>query len=85
MSNLRFAQAVEPRNPDIAKRLAEVETLRAEDGCSLPSNLALERLTNPFLRLAQSGVAEALDARGGGRTRSAMETFTALRGWKDNF
>jgi hydroxyacylglutathione hydrolase len=85
LSNLRFAQAVEPHNPDIAQRLAEVEALRAEDGCSLPSHLALERLTNPFLRLGQSDVAQALDARGGRQARSVVETFAALRGWKDSF
>jgi hydroxyacylglutathione hydrolase len=85
LSNLRFARAVEPHNPDIARRLAEVEALRAQDGCSLPSNLALERLTNPFLRLAENAVAEALDARVGHQPRSAVQTFAALRGWKDNF
>ncbi len=55
-SNLRFAQAVEPDNADIAERVENVNRLRARGEITLPSNLALEKRTNPFLRTAETSV-----------------------------
>lgn len=52
-ANLRFAQAAEPNNPEILARAHRVAALRAEGRCSLPSTIADEWRTNPFLR-AQS-------------------------------
>src|SRR3989344_6305328 len=43
-SNLRFAQAVEPDNADIAERVENVNRLRARGEITLPSNLALEKI-----------------------------------------
>jgi hydroxyacylglutathione hydrolase len=85
LSNLRFAMAVEPGNARIAERFAQVTAWRAEDRSSVPSSLALERLTNPFLRASHSAVCTTLDAREGPRERSPVEVFTALRAWKDSF
>lgn len=56
MSNLRFAQAVEPHNPEVNARLAQVTEWRERGQISLPSNLALERATNPFLRAEVANV-----------------------------
>lgn len=53
LSNAKFAQHVEPDNIAIQQRLLEVEKLRAAGQITLPSNIALELETNPFLR-AQS-------------------------------
>lgn len=85
LSNLRFAQAVEPDNPQIAQRLAEVSTWRQAGRISLPSNLALERATNPFLRSAEPAVKARIDERDGPQQRSANEVFAELRAWKDHF
>jgi len=49
-SNLRFARVAEPDNTRVAERAAEVAALREAGVCTLPSNLALEWETNPFLR-----------------------------------
>ncbi|WPP01480.1 hydroxyacylglutathione hydrolase [Pseudomonas sp. HR96] len=84
-SNLRFASAVEPDNADIAERVAAVAALRAEDRCTLPSNLALERRTNPFLRVDEAAVKQAVDRREGPAERGSAATFAALRAWKDKF
>ncbi|WP_213875858.1 hydroxyacylglutathione hydrolase [Pseudomonas sp. dw_358] len=84
-SNLRFARAVEPDNADIAQRADEVAALRAEDRCTLPSTLALERLTNPFLRVDEAAVRQTLQARDGHSERTSVEAFAALRAWKDVF
>jgi hydroxyacylglutathione hydrolase len=85
LSNLRFAHAVEPDNKDIAERLAQVSQWRAENRISLPSNLALEKRTNPFLRTHETSVKEKLDERAGSTHASQTEVFATLRAWKDNF
>lgn len=85
LSNLRFAQAVEPENGDIAARLAQVTRLRSENRISLPSNLALEKRTNPFLRTHETSVKEKADERAGRVHARQTEVFATLRGWKDNF
>jgi hydroxyacylglutathione hydrolase len=85
LSNLRFAHAVEPDNKDIAERLAQVSQWRAENRISLPSNLALEKRTNPFLRTRETSVKEKMDERAGGTHASQTEVFATLRAWKDNF
>ena len=57
LSNLTFAAVAEPSNVDIQARLDHVRACRARDEATVPSTLAEERLTNPFLR---ANSAEAL-------------------------
>ena len=52
-SNGRFALTVEPGNPELLARMDEVRRLRAAAQPTIPSTVALERATNPFMR-AQS-------------------------------
>lgn len=49
-SNLRFAMHAEPDNAVIAERAARVGQMRAAGHPTVPSTLALEWQTNPFLR-----------------------------------
>jgi hydroxyacylglutathione hydrolase len=85
LSNLRFAAAVEPENPEIRQRLEQVSRWRETGKISLPSSIALERATNPFLRSAQLSVRAKIDEREGPANRSSVQVFTALRTWKDHF
>ena len=50
LANARFAAHAEPDNPAIAARLKEVEQMRAEGRVTLPTTVAEERETNPFVR-----------------------------------
>ncbi len=50
LANARFAAHAEPGNEQIAERLARVEQMRAEDKITLPTTVAEERATNPFVR-----------------------------------
>lgn len=84
-SNLKFAAAVEPDNTDIAERVEHVRQLRSRDEMTLPSNLALEKRTNPFLRTAETSVKQKADERSGRDNRSGAEVFASLRAWKDKF
>lgn len=83
-ANLRFALAVEPENPDVHRRVAKVAALRAAGLASVPSTLAEEKATNPFLRSAEPAVIEAgLQHAAVDRSKAAI--FAAIRGWRNNF
>lgn len=85
LSNLKFAAAVEPGNPDIATRLEKVTRQRQNGVMTLPSTIALEKLTNPFLRTGETLVTQKVDERNGAQNRVPSEVFAALRAWKDKF
>ncbi|WP_445177976.1 hydroxyacylglutathione hydrolase [Pseudomonas sp. McL0111] len=85
LSNLKFAVAVEPGNADIAARLEKVTQQREKGVMTLPSTLALEKLTNPFLRTGETLVTQKVDERNGAQNRAPSEVFAALRAWKDKF
>jgi hydroxyacylglutathione hydrolase len=84
-SNLRFAAAVEPGNPHVRDRLAEVQQLRDRDEITLPSTLGRERLTNPFLRSREPAVRAAAEQQAGHVLPAAVDVFAAVRRWKDGF
>ena len=50
LSNARFAVTVEPANEALAARAAEVEAARARGEATVPTTIALELDTNPFVR-----------------------------------
>ena len=85
LSNLKFAQAVEPGNELIMQRIA-TETKKRDQGlATLPSNLQLELATNPFLR-CQVDEVKTSAARFCAKTlTSSAQVFKALRYWKDGF
>ncbi|MNN44282.1 Hydroxyacylglutathione hydrolase [compost metagenome] len=85
LSNLRFALAVEPDNPALHQRAAEAASLREQGLPTLPSTLAIERATNPFLRVNEAGVRQQGEQRAGHPLDSASAVFAELRSWKDNF
>lgn len=83
-ANLRFAQAVEPGSAALAARAAAVAALRARGAPTVPSTLAEERATNPFLRVEDPVVQAAAVAAEPERYRQEG-AFAALRAWKDRF
>jgi hydroxyacylglutathione hydrolase len=52
LSNARFAVTVEPDNADLAARMADVIAHRERGEATVPTTIALERATNPFMRAA---------------------------------
>lgn len=85
LSNLRFAQAVEPNNSDLKQRLKEVQLLREKQLITLPSTVALEKRTNPFLRCEHVDVQQAAQAHAGRALEQNSAVFATLRSWKDTF
>ncbi|MEM9270799.1 MAG: hydroxyacylglutathione hydrolase C-terminal domain-containing protein, partial [Pseudomonadota bacterium] len=80
-ANLAFAETIEPDSPALATRGAAIRAARAKGVPTVPSLLADERATNPFLRAtapdvkAFLGLPEATDA----------EAFAEIRARKDRF
>lgn len=85
LSNLNFAQAVDPHNADLADYRQQCEALRARGEPTLPSSIALEARINPFLRARERAVAQAAHARDGADENDEVAVFAALRQWKNEF
>lgn len=85
LANLRFAIAVEPENAALAERLSQVEQLRQQGQITIPSNLALEKRTNPFLRCHEHGVKVFSQSRSGKEIKTPAEVFEVLRSLKDTW
>lgn len=49
-SNGRYARVAEPDNAAIAERMEQVDRARAAGEATVPTTIALERATNPFMR-----------------------------------
>ena len=95
LSNLRFAMAVDAENVALNERVFVEQERRARNEPTLPSSIALERATNPFLRCATTGVRDS--AQRYAHTHANLQdaslltafnevnVFAALRQWKNEF
>lgn len=83
-ANLRFARAVEPGNSELLKRIDQVAVARARGWATVPSTIALEKATNPFLRCSEPEIVTSAKRRVA-QAHSALEVFTVLREWKNGF
>ena len=77
-NNLRFAAVADPDNQAVKKKLAWAN----DETLTIPSTIAEERETNPFLRCAETAIAARYATPG---TTEASDVFGTLRGAKDNF
>ena len=82
--NLRFAQTVEPGNRELQHRVEDVATARAEGRATIPSSIALEKATNPFLRCHVPEIIALVSDRGEDAS-DALAVFAALRQWRNAF
>ncbi|MEM9988754.1 MAG: hydroxyacylglutathione hydrolase [Pseudomonadota bacterium] len=80
-ANAAFAVTVEPDNPSLQTRVAEIKALREEGKATVPIRLGDELETNPFLRADVPAVA----ANMGLPDAEAYEVFGEVRRRKDNF
>jgi hydroxyacylglutathione hydrolase len=83
-ANLRFALAVEQGNRALRHRADEVAVTRAKGMSTVPSTLAAEKATNPFLRCREPDVIAAAHRRGIAEN-DPVTVFAAIRAWKDSF
>ena len=84
LANIQFAQAVEPGNAKLAARAAREAAKRGRGEPTLPSTIADELATNPFLRCTEPEVVLSAERRAG-RKLEPVEVFAEIREWKNNF
>ena len=80
-ANAAFAVTIDPNNQALHKRVAEITALRASDKPTVPTEIALERATNPFLRATDEVVQAHLNMAGA----EPADVFAEIRQRKDNF
>jgi len=80
-SNARFALTLEPDNAALRRRATEVQALRAQARPTVPSLLADERATNPFLRADDPALLTAAGLDG----LDPIAAFADIRRRKDTF
>ena len=83
--NLEFALTVEPGNPKLAARLKNVRSLRAQGLPTVPSTIAEEKETNPFLRWESREIRENLKKRFPNLSLNPVSVFAQVRQLKDQF
>lgn len=81
LSNARFALTIDPDNERLKARAAQVEADRAEGKFTIPTMMALEKETNPFLRPSDPAIRRNLLMEG----KTNEEVFAEIRKRKDNF
>ncbi|MBA4782922.1 MAG: hydroxyacylglutathione hydrolase [Rhizobiales bacterium] len=81
LANAKFAVSVDPENAELRQRASEIEALRAAGKPTLPTTLAIELRTNPFLRANDP----AIRAHLGMEAASDEAVFTEIRRRKDHF
>ena len=80
-SNAAFAVTIDPDNEALSQRVAEISALRAANKPTVPTEIALERATNPFLRATDANVQARLNMSGA----PAVDVFAEIRARKDSF
>ena len=83
--NVPFAVAVEPDNRAAVAWQREAAALRARGEPTVPTTLAHELATNPFLRTDQNSVRAAAESYAGIGLPDGVSVFATLRRWRDNF
>lgn len=81
LANGTFALTIDPDNAALKQRMGEVEKLRAADEPTLPTTIAREKATNPFLRADDPGLMRQM----GMKDDAPGKVFAAIRTRKDRF
>lgn len=81
LSNAKFALSVDPDNQVLLDRVAAITEARRQDRPTIPTQLGIERATNPFLRPSNPEIR----AKIGLESASDIEVFTEIRRLKDHF
>ncbi|MEN8166264.1 MAG: hydroxyacylglutathione hydrolase [Pseudomonadota bacterium] len=83
LANLGFAAWVEPESDALKQRTQADQARREKNQPTVPSILALELATNPFLRTSVPQVVAAAERFAGHALEGHAQIFTTLRNWKD--
>ena len=80
-ANAAFAVTVDPENNKLLDRVEKIKQLRARGEPTVPSTMAEELATNPFLRPDDEKIRQLLNMQ----SATDAEVFAEIRHRKDNF
>lgn len=80
-ANAEFALHIDPDNSDLQNRFESIKQTRASRQPTVPSELSLEKATNPFLRSGEPSIKNFL----GMENESDLAVFAEIRARKDRF
>jgi hydroxyacylglutathione hydrolase len=84
--NLEFAVSLEPGNNAAVRKLSAVRAIRAAGKPTIPSTIADEKATNPFLRIGSPELEQSVRAKVPGiPPNDPVALFAAVRALKDRF
>jgi hydroxyacylglutathione hydrolase len=84
-ANIRFALACDPHNTALQQRQRDTQRLRDAGLPTLPSSVALEKSTNPFLRCTEPDIITRILQQTPLTAQDELSVFTAMRHWKNTF
>jgi hydroxyacylglutathione hydrolase len=85
VANIRWALHVEPDNVALQQRARDADRLRAQGLPTVPSTIADELETNPFLRTAHAQIGSAASRHAASMLETPQAIFACLRQWKNDF
>ncbi|WP_076536755.1 hydroxyacylglutathione hydrolase [Shewanella sp. UCD-KL21] len=84
-ANLKFALQAEPNNKALQQYSQSVTLSRNNNMATIPTTIATELAINPFLRTNSKEIKQVIAAKFQVEKPTALQTFTLLREWKNNF
>jgi hydroxyacylglutathione hydrolase len=81
LSNAKFSVTIDPENAELAARFEDIKAKRERGEATLPTNIGLEKRTNPFLRSHDPKIRKLLAME----NATDMEVFAEIRQRKNNF
>lgn len=85
LDNIRFARIIDPDNPELIKLENRAEEKLARNEPTLPSSLAMEKATNPFLRCDQPAIIQGARLHARRNLTDPVSIFATIRDWKNHF
>lgn len=88
LANLKFALTVDPNNPALKTYAQQAAAMRAQGKVTIPSNIGLERIINPFLRTDDLNILNSIKQHFSAQETHKLDKltcFSLLRQWKDIF
>lgn len=85
LANIAFARVVEPDNEALVQREFAEREKRGRNLPTVPSSIALERATNPFMRSEIPAVVAAANKRSHSLHLTPIGVLATIRDWKNSF
>lgn len=85
LQNLKFAITLEPDNEKLIERKKTTESLYTQHIPSIPSNIALEKATNPFFRCDSPSIRAKVEAYKQSPVVNEVDVFTQVRAWRSQY